>query len=298
MYPIKEFCENYGFCQEAIDYLNNAFITLKTNEKAYECFADKIKLYEESFVRDFNVIFDEIELLSKNVRIHKYTLDLLYLICLTPHLKELYKANGIDLTIYDASVCDLKWKAIECKKVYGVWGTFVGWWTIGFFNLKRFGIGRLQFNLKNFSKSMNNRGFNFNEGDTYIDVHIPSSGTLNYDECQESYKMAAEFFKEYFTDKPIVFGCHSWLLSPDNYQILPDNSNVLKFMKDYIILEVEKDPTNNNLWRIFDRFDLPQNLQDLPQNTSLQRAFVKWLSGGNTINVAFGIRMQNNNSLY
>jgi len=286
---VRAFCSDYGFETEAIDYLSNAYLSLVDNEEAYKIFSGCVAVYENNTEFEHEPVFSQIEDLSKTTGINKYTLDLLYLIALTPHLKKLYEQNDISLDIYDSSVCDLKWKAKECKAVYGVWGTFVGWWTIGFFKLRRFGIGRLQFNLKKFSKAMNSGVLSFNEGDIYIDVHIPSSGALNYDECQESYKLAAEFFKDYFKGKPIVFGCHSWLLSPDNYQILPADSNVLKFMKDYTILEEEKDPTNNNLWRIFNRFDLPQNLQDLPQNSSLQRAFVKWLSSGNTINVAFGV---------
>ena len=45
---------------------------------------------------------------------------------------------------------------------------------------------------------------------------------------------------------------------------------------------------NSNLWRIFSVEELPANLDDLPQNTSVQRAFVKWLKEGNTIDRAFG----------
>lgn len=286
MSQVKDFCERYEFEQDAVEYLENAYLKLKENNDIYESFASKIKFYEENYERDFSGVFDEIEAMSKDTGIHKYTLDLLYLICLTPILERFYTVYDINKKFYDASVLDLKWKALECKQVYGVWGTFVGWWTIGFFKLKRFGMGRLQFNLKKFSKDY---GTDFKEGDTYIDVHIPSSGPLNYEDCQEAYNMAAEFFKKDFDQKPIVFGCHSWLLSSDNYEILPPYSNVLAFMKDYTILEEEKDPTNNNVWRIFSRFDLPKNIDELPQDTSLQRAFAKWLAKGNTINVAFGV---------
>lgn len=284
-----DFCEKYGFEKDATAYLENAYSVLEQNKEEFDIFKECVKIYENDIEFDHLPVFSKIEGLAEKTNIHKYTLDMLYLIELTPHLKTLYKQKGISDDIYDASVCELKWKVSECKAVYDVWGTFVGWWSIGFFKMTRFGIGRLQFNLKNFTEKIVVNNFEFDENDVYIDTHIPSSGPLDYSECQESYKLAAEFFKDIFKDKPIVFGCRSWLLSPDNNKILPASSNILKFMQDYTLVKADTDPTNNNLWRIFGTFSLPENVKDLPQDTSVRRAFVKWLAEGNTINVGFGL---------
>lgn len=286
---VREFCTKYGFEKDAIDFLENAYSLLESSKDEFNIFVGNVKKYEDNPEFEHEPVFSEIEGLSKTTNIHKYTLDLLYLIALTPHLKTLYRQKGISDYIYDASVCDLKWKAKECKDVYGVWGTFVGWWTIGFFKMSRFGIGRLQFNLKNFTEEVAINDFRFDENDLYIDTHIPSCGPLDYQECQKSYKYAAEFFKDSFSNKPVVFGCRSWLLSPDNKNILPDTSNIVKFMQDYTLVKVDTDTTNNNLWRIFGTFVLPQKVNDLPQDTSLRRAFVKWLEKGNTIKIGFGL---------
>ena len=40
--------------------------------------------------------------------------------------------------------------------------------------------------------------------------------------------------------------------------------------------------------RIFNVEKLPEKIDDLPQETSMQRAFAKWLKAGNTIDEAFG----------
>ena len=80
------------------------------------------------------------------------------MVCLVPHLKELYAQKGIEYEILYDSVCDLKWKAFECKELYKVWGTFVGWWTIGFFKHKRFAFGRLQFNLRTYPQDFEHNG--------------------------------------------------------------------------------------------------------------------------------------------
>ena len=44
---------------------------------------------------------------------------------------------------------DLHYKLDECSLVYGTVGTFVAPWFSGFFNMTRFGLGRLQFEITN-----------------------------------------------------------------------------------------------------------------------------------------------------
>lgn len=288
---VVDFCKEFGLPNEALEYLSEEYEKLKAVPSAFEAFSKYVSMYEKDYEMDFTPIFDAMGEISKVSGVKKYTLDYLYMISLVPHLKELYEQKGIAYEILYDSVCDLKWKIFECKELYKFWGTFVGWWTIGFFKLKRFAFGRLQFNLRTFSRDFEHNGTVYKEGDIYLDVHIPSSGPLKYDECISSYKRAAEFFKDYFVDKPIIFGCRSWILSSNNYKILPETSNVLSFMKDYTILEEKKDDNNSNLWRIFGTFSLPSNPENLPQDTSLRRAFVKWLNNGNTIDEAFGILM-------
>lgn len=291
---IKEFCIKYEYEPDAIIFLEEAYQTLKSNDEAFKIFNSCVELYESNIEFEHEPVFEKIRALNKSTGIHGFTLELLYMISLAPHLKELYIKENLPEDIYDASVCDLKWKARECKDNYGVWGMFVGWWTIGFFKLKRFAIGRLQFNMRKFTHGMSANGLSFAEGEKYIDVHIPSSGHLNYEDCQESYKRAAEFFKNRYGLENIVFGCRSWLLSPDNERILPSTSNVLKFMRDYTILEATEDPENSNLWRIFNVMKMPEKPSMLPDDSSLRRAFIKWLEAGNTINTAFGVIVFNN----
>lgn len=286
---VIDFCKEFGLPNEALKYLSNEYEKLKANSSAYKSFIHYVSMYEENYEMDYLPIFDAMEYISKTTGVHKFTLDFLYMVSLVPHLKNIYKQKGIDYGILYDSVSDLKWKLFECKTVYNIWGTFVGWWTIDFFRLKRFALGRLQFNLLAFSRNFEYNGTIYKEGEPYLEVHIPSSGPLKHEECVLSYKRAAEFFKKYFEDKPIIFGCRSWLLSSNNYKILPETSNMLSFMKDYIILEEKKDKENSNLWRIFGIFSLPTNLENLPQDTSLRKAFVNWLNDGNSIDEAFGI---------
>lgn len=290
---VKDFCKEFGFCDEAEDFLSHSYKLLSENKAAYNKFSDCISVYEKDHKFDHIPIFECMKEISQMTGIHKYTLDLLYMISLVPHLKELYAAAGIDRRILYDSVCDLKWKAAECKAVYDVWGTSSALWTISFFKLDRFALGRLQFNLAQYPRDYEFNGVICRKGDIYIAVHIPSSGPLKREECIASYKRAAEFYKDRFADKPIIFGCASWLMSPNNYEILPPNSNIIPFMKDYTVLATKKDEKNANLWRIFGRVSLPSDVDSLPQDSSLRRAFVKWLKEGNTIDEAFGVFVYN-----
>lgn len=289
MQYIRQFCEKYGFSPDATESLSDAYTRLKSNSQAYATFRSLIHAYEDNYLFDHTPVFAAIEGLQPLIGVHKYTLDLIYLIALTKHLKHLYQIEKIPDEIYDASVCDLKWKAKECKNVYGVWGIFVGWWTIGFFKLKLFAIGRLQFELGHFPYSVQDAKLAIPEGTPYINVHIPSSGPLDYSACRVSYSQATSFFKQRYGLSQIYFGCKSWLLAPSLKDILPDNSRILAFQSDYRIIALEEDSNYRNLVRVFGIRKLPENIHDLPADTSLRRSLKEQIIAGKTIENALGI---------
>ena len=286
---IKDFMQKYDFPTDAITFLEESYHTLQKHKGAFEVFSECVALYENDVPFDFNLISQKIVNLSEVTKISGSTLEMLYMISLTPHLRELYARENIPDDIYDDSVCDLKWKIKECKDRHGIWGLRVSWWSIGFFRLERFAIGRLQFNIGEFRNDYLLDGRKFKKGDKYVDVHIPSSGPLDYDQCQLSYKRAAEFFSKRYNLDKIIFGCNSWLLAPENEQILPETSNILKFMRDYTILETVPETTQVVVWRFFYLDEVPDDFSTLPDDTSLKRAFIKWLESGNSYSNGFGI---------
>lgn len=289
MNVIEEFCKKYDFPSDAAEYLSDAYKTVLKDKESFGIYSKWVDAYKENYDFDSEPIFAEIERMGKAIGIKPYTLDLIYLISLMPYLKELYDERGIGDDAYDGLVFELKSKSRECYDVYGYYGIFVAWWTIGFFNLKRFGFKRLQFNKQLFDRDIECDGFSFKKGDMYILVHIPSGKPLDRDECLKSYKKAYDFYKNDFGGKPVVFGCYSWLMSSNNPKMLPKSSNILKFMSDYKVICDWKDEKNQNLWRIFNTFELPEKIDDLPADTSLRRAVRDWLKNGNTIDIGFGI---------
>lgn len=285
---IREFLTKYGFPKSAADFLSDAYDKLSCS-KSFEAFHALISQYETEAAIDFDCVSRILAEIGKQTGIHPYTLTTLWLISMTPHLKKLYSEHGYSMDIYDRSVLDIRWKVMECYNVYGIYGTFVGHWTADFFRLKRFGIGRLEFNLKAFDFDGLIGEYHFKAGDQYVQVHIPSAGPLIHDECIAAYAAAADFFKDHFSDSSVLFGCKSWLLSPNLQSILSPDSHILQFASDWTIVRNIRDPQNKNLWRIFGCKELPPDVNLLPQETSLQHTLVEWLKSGGTIDNSFGV---------
>ena len=74
---------------------------------------------------DFDALLSVIKDISTQVSIHEYSAYLLFLIGLSPILKTYYQAHGLDEKLWKNTVLDWKYKAVECRLVYKVWGTFV-----------------------------------------------------------------------------------------------------------------------------------------------------------------------------
>ena len=96
-------------------------------------------------------------------------------------------------------------------------------------------------------------------------------------------KYRSEFAKAQFT-------CHSWLLSPHLTSILNENTNIIRFQKLFDITNVFEDETQYMDY-IF-HADAKTPLQDLEENTSLQRGVKELLKKSINLGAAYGIMKQ------
>ena len=285
MLRIQAFCETYGFDPAAASHFAAQYQILKSHAHAYGVFCRQLEACRGDRGFDHGPVFENLHGLQETTGIHPYTIDMLYLLCLLPDLEEQYGREGIPTRFFHGFVENLKQAACNCQKIHGVWGTDIAWWLIDFFKLKLFSIGRLQFKRRKLRKAMGG----YAEGSYYIDVHIPGGAPLTPALCAASYAEAAAFFRARYGMEHILFGCHSWLLSPELRTILPENSNILAFARDYTILQTRMDPTSSAVSFIFHVPGVPADLETLPEETSLQKALKTYLQGGKTINTAFGI---------
>ncbi|MDD3361299.1 MAG: acyltransferase domain-containing protein [Hespellia sp.] len=251
-------------------------------EKKTDIVIDKwAQRYEHDKEIPFAPILEELKNAAKGENEQEYEVYLRFLQSLVPYLYQHYELHHFPQHVAVNTMEDLKWKTRECEKLYGVKGIFVPDWFEGFFQMKRFTLGRLQFERWQTPKDYPLPETERREEVPYvINVHIPEAGPLDYMECKAAYREAAAFFKKYFGMEKIFFYCDSWLLTPAHEEILPEQSNVLQFMRDYQIYHWEADEKGHDLWRIFGKEDC-SNAAELPENTSLQKAYKKWLLDGN-----------------
>ncbi len=275
----------YGESDSA--YLISVYNKIEADERSASLFGQMLSDYNDNFKIDDENFFKFTSEIAERLYLREYTVHLLTLICLTKRLREEYISRGIDLEIFENTVLDLKYKLEECKLVKGVVGTFVASWHFGFYHLTRFALGRLQFEAVEFGKTYEKDGVKLTPDTTVINIHIPRDGTpMDEKRCDESFAMAKKFFADEVSD-PTPFVCHSWLLYPENKNILSKHSNTYKFMSRFDILRSENYKENCDLWRLFDTDE--KNPEKLPTDTSLRRAYVEHLKRGGKTGYGYGV---------
>ena len=104
---------------------------------------------------------------------------------------------------------------------------------------------------------------------------------------KKSYEDAREFFETYIPEYAKAdMVCCSWLLSPVLEKMLPSDSNIRNFRKSFDIVEVYNNSNEGIRW-IYGREDLP--IEELPEDTSLQKKMKKHLLDGNCTGSGYGI---------
>lgn len=284
------FFKEFEYEDKDAQHLLYAYDIITSKESANKLLREILSAYEANIAMDDQAeIFNRARRISEITRVHDYTTELLMFICMTKHMKEVYSERGLDMQIYRDSVLDLKWKLEECKAVKGICGSFVSPWFCGFFDLTRFALGRLQFEMITIWQDYKKNGVCLERGKSrVINVHIPRTGTpLDRESCDKAYAQAREFFKEQVGDD-CPFVCHSWLLYPENKNILPPHTNIYRFMSEYDIIDWEVN-NGDDLWRLFDTEE--KNPDRLPADSSLRRCYIEHMKNGGRVGCGFGVKL-------
>lgn len=120
-------------------------------------------------------------------------------------------------------------------------------------------------------------------GEYCLGLHIPSKADIStestMDACKTAIKLVHDRFPEYGV-KGAVF-CSSWLLNPRLREILGGQSRITQFMECFVKYP-DKDTTATSVFNfVFGR--KPENLEDLAEDTSLQRKLKKIYMDGDCI---------------
>lgn len=264
---LEEFSQRIDLPADAASTLAKTYAAVKDSE-SFQALSAMITKRES-----FEKIAETIKTDAETLKLDWHTYTMAVLCANVPVIRERYAEKGAGDDIFWESMVDFRCKINECKKVYGVWGIDPITWYAGFFEAKIFKLGRLEYEVRD-------------EG--VYSVHIPSCGALHHEDVLDSYKRAYVFFGG--KDGAILpFLCSSYLLFPA-YQkaVFPENGNIHRFAEDFTIIRIDDKQNFRDAWRVFDR-PYTGDLTVLPQNTSLQRAFVAYMKENDNFGTGLGL---------
>lgn len=126
-----------------------------------------------------------------------------------------------------------------------------------------------------------------NEGRKIVHVHIPSDSKLTDDNIDESLRQAEAFLAKYYPDyAECDYECSSWLLAPKLKELLKADSNIIRFQNRFTIYEENKEAMDILEW-VF-KVNEDAKIEELPENTSLQKNMKALLLRGDYVGVAAG----------
>ena len=103
--------------------------------------------------------------------------------------------------------------------------------------------------------------------------------------CQESFCLAKDFFGEEYQ----VYVCDSWLLSPHLKEVLPENSNIVRFQNLFEVTKVGYEYPQAEQ-RIFG--EVLSDKQQYPEDTTLRRRAKEYVLSGRDLGIGVGFFIQ------
>lgn len=186
----------------------------------------------------------------------------------------LYKKHDISDSVYFATMRFLSRFVNEYTQVHKRPAFLWGWWFYRQLSLKEFRLGELEYEMT------------FKDHIPVLSMHIPSRADISADSLHHSVAYARAFFTRYFP----VFShadiyCDSWMLSPVLGNLLPPSSRILAFQQCFDLVRWDRESKAAADW-LFPRSDVP--LQDLPEQTVLQKNAKAYMLNGGRIGWALG----------
>lgn len=271
------------FPEEAVEYFRLLYARIGEREELDRALNESARIFFET---DSDAYRELNEGIARELDVPRYTVDMLMLLLVTEPLERLYRERGISREIALDTMRDLRIKLVECKSMYGCWGTFVAWWFRYHAKLRLFTLGRLQFEPIAFPYD----GYKdlIKKGETVYNCHIPSGAPLAVPEVIDAFKRAYSFFGAR-EDGLLPIYCSSWLLYPPTASLYPDGSNLKRFYELYDIIHQRTDERFSNFWRVFALPYSEEALKTAPEDNSLRRAFKKYLLKGGRLGDGQGV---------
>ncbi|MBQ8599985.1 MAG: DUF5596 domain-containing protein [Clostridia bacterium] len=259
-----------GFPETAVFSLKKDFDAMWAGKEQLDAALKNLYTDEGAYYRN------TVKGLAEEYGVHIYAAEMAFFLYAALPLREVYKENGYSDELYLDTMADLRYKVKECHDIYGIWGTVAGSWFRDFYLLKRFKLGRLQYEPRPL-RFAEYKGYK--QGDIFYGCHIPSCGPMTPEAVLDSLKRAHTFYRAKLKDGILPVHLRSFLIYPGHYEVYPEDSNLKKFYEMFDVVGGDEKPDNPYIWRIFGC----ENCEDytaLPERTSLQRRFKEYLLSG------------------
>ena len=196
-----------------------------------------------------------------------------------------YEKRGIGRDIFLATMAFMarfsKEAFARSGRVEWTWG----WWFPRQLALKEFRLGALEYEMTE-GAAFGGKPSGGDKRRTFL--HIPADADLSDGAVDASLAEARAFFCKYFpafADAGYV--CESWMLSPALREILPETSRVRRFSERFSVVFWEEDSPAFRDWIFPSAVTAP--VEELPEETLLQRAVKRHLLAGGKIGWAEGV---------
>lgn len=191
------------------------------------------------------------------------------------YTKENYEKHNISTEIFIETAKAFTRFIKETHELSDSWIYNRDWWSYRQIAMSIFRIGELEYEMKDV------------DGKKYISLHIPSDAKMAPSLVIDSLKESLTFFKKYYPDYyGVKYFCKTWLLSSDLKNILPKESNLINFINLFVITKEVYNSKSFMTW-IYKKA-ANNDVDDLPEATTLQRNLKKYLKDGNSVSEASG----------
>ncbi len=212
---------------------------------------------------------------------------------------EVYTSHGISDTIIQDTLRDVHRAFNTCLESLGCPGVMRMRWLTHHLTHRIVELGRLQFEMGRVDTKLDEaerdelqsdhaciRRLGLTLESPVLWIHIPRSGPLIPEACEDSFSQATSFFPVHFPHhRAKAMLCRSWLMDPQLAEYLPADSNICRFLKRFELLGFERDSDEVQSF-VFGQ--VYQDITQAPQRTTLDRAIVKHLKRGGVWRVGLG----------
>ena len=275
--------EGLAGCHEAVladdSYLADAgryVAQLRRDTGRFGTSSERLELSEE----DWSTRFDPLDT-TVPPAVHYFFIFVM--LAAVPDVLEYHRSLGIPDTTSRATLADVGRHLRVFRKALGYGSlTDQDWFQLHFTGML-YDFGRLQFNRGRFDIGATTAAdSNTGPAPFCLHTHIPEKGPLTPESVGESFRAASAFYAHYFPDEPYSMAtCSSWLLDAQLSQILPADSNIVRFARLFHLVDGADAGDGDGDVRnfVFRRQTVP--IDELPQQTNLERGIVAlWRAGG------------------